>query len=551
MHTPGTIRIAVIGAGPRGLGALEALAARLPQTGTTVEVEIFDPDPHPGAGPNFDPTQSPLALLNLPVRSVSLRQREGLAQPFPDFAQWRNGADDETFPPRADLGAYLNARLTHLRATAPAGMRLRLRDIRVDRIDPATPGWRIAAGGTVFGPFDEVLIAPGQPDTAPDPQIARWRDHADRHGLDLLPAYPDAALRAAAEGWAGRKVAVRGLGLSTLDVLRFLTLGLGGRIEDGRYIASGREPARIFPFSLDGQPPMPKPADAAQDARYDPLPAETDAFETALARAIDSPAKTALPPIAEALRRPAERILQRVGGDVAAARPWLETECTRPGTQETRAPADALAAGIAMARGQQVPSAGYVIGQVWRKWQDAFRRGFNTGGCAPDTAAALIGFDEGLKRYSYGPPVSSAEELRTLIAADRVQLCVVDDPDICLVPEGWQLQDGTATTCVSAMVDAVLPAPALEGLAAPALAALRDGGVLSPVADGLGARTDPDAQVIGTDGAARAGLCLLGRPALGSTAAVDSIHDCFGASADRWAAGVVHRADARRPASVA
>jgi len=40
---------------------------------------------------------------------------------------------------------------------------------------------------------------------------------------------------------------------------------------------------------------------------------------------------------------------------------------------------------------------------------------------------------------------------------------------------------------------------------------------------------------------ASAGLCLLGRLALGSVVAADSLHDCFGEASHRWAEGVVDR----------
>ena len=55
-----TGRIAIIGMGPRGLGALEALATRLHarpmpvQSVQPIQVDIFDPFTAPGAGPNFE-----------------------------------------------------------------------------------------------------------------------------------------------------------------------------------------------------------------------------------------------------------------------------------------------------------------------------------------------------------------------------------------------------------------------------------------------------------------------------------------------------------------
>lgn len=513
--------IAIIGMGPRGLGAAEALAARA----EGLCVEVFEPLRPCGAGPNFSPDESPLCLLNLPVREVRI---DGGA-----FGDWLGG-EPEAFPPRAALGRFFAQRF---KAVATRLDPVIHRD-RVEAAERREGGWWLRAGGRTHGPFDELLLTQGQPESAPDPQLARWRAHAEAHGLPLLPAYPGTTLAEAARGWAGQVVGVRGLGLSTLDVLRLLTLGQGGRFEGGAYIRSGREPERIVPFSLDGQAPAPKPADAGVDAGLAPREAETAAFAEALAEAGGMAAEAAL----ERLCRPLEAPVARLAGVAEAeVRRWLEAERRAPGSQEVRSAVAALEAHVAMARGGR-PDIGYALGQVWRKWQNALRRGFNPARMAPETAAALLGFDDGLKRFSYGPPLRSAEELLALTRAAVVDLRAVDDPDIGLVPEGWVLDGEAATLRAGAMVDAVLPAPALAPVIEPLLAGLRDAGWLHPLAEGLGAATAADGRVLGRDGRPAPGLALLGRMASGSVIAVDSVHDCFGAAATRWAEGVAGRA---------
>ena len=47
--------------------------------------------------------------------------------------------------------------------------------------------------------------------------------------------------------------------------------------------------------------------------------------------------------------------------------------------------------------------------------------------------------------------------------------------------------------------------------------------------------------MIGRDGTPIPHLCLLGRMSLGSVIAVDSLHDCFGEAAKRWAKGMAER----------
>lgn len=512
--------LAIIGSGPRALGALEALA----RTGLAAEVTLFDPQPHPGAGPNFAPGQSDLMLLNIPLRAIDLPPAPVAG--FPDLTDWLRDADPETYPPRADLGAWLAARFDALVQHGPLRI-THCRDV-ITSIAPLDGGWQMAGRR-----FDAVLLTPGQPATAPDDQLARWQDHAARTGAGLLPVYPDTTLLPAARDWAGAQVGVRGLGLATLDALRLLTEGLGGRFEADRYLRSGCEPARILPFSLNGLPPFPKPATAALDAALDPTATETAAFEAALAQALTLPPDAALRALCASLADAAARILGTRPDD------WLAAERAAPGSQHTDGPVDTLRAAIAMARGEAPPDAGHVIGALWRKWQNPLRRGFNPARLPDPTAEALIGFDEGLKRYSYGPPLSAAERLLALIGAGLVDLRATDDPDIRLTLQGWQLHEGDTRAEVTAMVDAVLPSPRLDTLSDPLFADLRARGLIVPAGEGMGARLAPDGRLIGADGHPVTGLALLGRMGLGSVIAVDSIHDCFGAAATRWAKGVM------------
>lgn len=511
-----TRTIALIGAGPRALGALEALA-RLPGPARP-RVTLFDPTPWPGAGANFAPDQSVLCLLNVALRGIDLP-----ASPvgFPDLADWLGACDPDRYPQRAELGAYLMARLAALIEGGPLAV---VRDARrIDRIAPDAGGWRVGDAR-----FDQVLLVPGQPRSRPDDQLARWMAHRpDR----VVPAYPDHRLLRRAQGWAGRTVAVRGLGLSTMDVLRLLTEGLGGRFRDGTYHRSGREPARILPFSLDGLPPFPKPGSQALDRALDPLPEETDAFRRALDHALTLPPDAAAEALIPAMARAAARIL---GCDPAIPAAWLRQEIRDPASQHRGGPRALLDHGIAMASGRAAPDAGYVIGALWRKWQNPLRRAFNPADPPAPTAKALIALDEGLKRYSYGPPLDMSERLAALIDAGLVDPRAADDPDIMLTDRGWRLEGATRAEA-DVMVDAVLPPPALDRLDDPLLLDLRRRGLARAHPAGPGLDAGADGVLIGDRGPVP-GLAALGRITMGRVIAADSIHDCFGAAADRWAA---------------
>ncbi|WP_323770932.1 FAD/NAD(P)-binding protein [Antarctobacter sp.] len=535
-----TARIAVIGLGPRGLGALESLAAKSQGGAVPLAVDVFDTYPACGAGPNFDPDESPICLLNIPMRDISIRppafSRCG------SFADWlTNAPGPDTFPTRANLGRYLDARLADLKDLGI--LKLARSTHHVEALHRDSNGWMLRVDDQLRGPYAEVLLTVGQPEVTPDDQLADWQEHTSQSAGALAQAYPAKQLIAAASHWTGKTVAIRGLALSAFDVLRALTTAQGGRFDQGRYQASGQEPARILPFSLDGKPPYPKPGTEALDARFDPLPEETAIFEKAIAKAARATPGKAQAHLTAALVPVVSRIMRDCGAanerDVVSD--WLDTEWSSPGEQESEGPQETLQLGISIASGASAPTIGYTVGQVWRKWQDALRSGFNSARTSPDTAKVIVGFDEGLKRYSYGPPLSSSLELAALIDAGLVDLALAADPDIQMTEAGWTLENGHLSKAASVMVDAVLPSPDLPSVTQSLVAGLANDGFLSPIADGLAAHTVEDGQLIGADGQIMPGLCLLGRLALGSVVAADSLHDCFGASGERWAEGVITR----------
>lgn len=544
MSSSKKLRLAVVGFGPRALGALEALATRSIEQDNTVQIDIYDPFRWPGSGPNYDPDQSDMCILNIPVRVVDYEPPDFMSSRIKPFLEWSAGRyQPDDFPPRSDIGTYLHERFQALKHAAGDTLAITHSTVKITGLEQQSNGWWVTSEGKRHGPYDEVLLALGQPETSPDPQLGRWIKHAAENELELLPAYPANTLIAAAKNWNNRTVAIRGLGLSTLDVIRMLTTGLGGKFISGRYEPSGREPRKLIPFALNGQPPAAKPATNALDKRFDPTDEETDLFASALSATVSSQPDAALRLICNAMIKPTVRILSEFDSPETEedVRIWLEIERSEPGAQEVRDAVDILKSDIEMAHGRTPPSVGYVAGQVWRKLQDELRSCFNQSQHEVDTANAIIGLDEGLKRFSYGPPVFAAEELLTLINDGVVSLCTVDDPAIILGGNGWQLIEGDDLMTASAMVDAVLPSPSLDSTADPLLLDCIAAGLMKPLAEGLGAHTLPDGQLIGVTGDAVPGLCMLGRLTLGSVIAVDGLDDCFGPSTTRWADGVIER----------
>ena len=539
-HTKPEPRIAIVGMGPRSLGALEALAARMSTNDAPLNVDGFDPYPAVGAGPNFDPDELSVCRLNIPMRDIEIRPptftRCG------SFAEWlKDAPGPNSFPTRADLGRYLQARYDDLKAQR--SLAIKHHPIAVTDLAQANGGWMLRAADTWHGPYSEALLSLGQPEVQPDEQLAEWQEHVAHSDASLEQAYPAKNLLSKAKGWSGRTVAIRGMALSAFDALRVLTTLQGGKFDGATYVASGEEPLRIIPFSLDGKPPFPKPETETLDARFEPTKEETEEFCKRIAAAAIVAPQQAQELLTDALLPVVTRLMQEFETDATKAdiAKWLETEWSDPASQEEEGPLEILRYGIEIAQGARAPSIGYTVGQVWRKWQDALRQGFNPVDTPPDTAEAIVGFDESLKRYSYGPPISSSRELAALIDAGIVDLDFAADPDIELTQGGWSLKSDKGTIDVDVMIDTVMPSPDLSVLRPPLPVGLIEQGRLCPISAALAAHTAQDGQLLGQDGQSTLGLCLLGRLALGSVVAADSLHDCFGEASHRWAKGVIER----------
>ncbi|MFN3663815.1 FAD/NAD(P)-binding protein [Yoonia sp.] len=509
------MHIAIVGFGPRGLAAAECVLARTPD----LRIEIFDPCAVPAAGPNFMPDEPDECLLNLPLRAVDLPPPAGAAgTSFHDFVAHDLGRspDPDLYPPRNMLGRYLSARLHRLRQRHP--------DAMTHHAGLVTDAWRDGQGWWLMladapiGPFDALLLAPGQPLSRADDQLALWQNFAVNQGFEVTPAYPGRTLTAAATRWAGKTIAIRGLGLSTCDVVAMLSIGLGGKLVDGRYERAGQEPRLIVPFSRDGLPPMPKPA-LKTELRYALRPREHARLVATIRDAIGGGPVQARQTIAAALAPPATRIS---GQDADA---WLATEVDPEADHPAKDPVAFLQDAIAMAEGRMAPSVEYATGQIWKALQSDLRVIFHETDGDPDTRAAIINIDQGLKRVTYGPPLVSARLLLALVRAGLVRLGLADAPDIALTDQGWVLD---ADVTAQVMIDAVLPAPKLSQLDDPLIRSLLRKGHLraDPATDGI---------LLGRGGSAGQDLHVLGRLGEGSSIATDSIHDCFGITTRAWA----------------
>ncbi|HEY8296122.1 MAG TPA: FAD/NAD(P)-binding protein, partial [Micrococcaceae bacterium] len=286
-----TVRVAIVGAGPRGTSVLERLLARVaatPEQLPALVIDLIDPFPA-GPGHVWRTDQSRLYLMNtqsfyptlVPGGELSAASLTKLS-----FDEWRvaqRAAPDESlsqedaaelatlestgFPSRALYGRYLRWTFEQLTAQLPAGVTLREHRTDATAIRPTAgedavgPSVRSVAGPTAAGGYavdladgtrlvaDRVVLALGHLPSRLGPEQELLAAGAAKAGLRYWPpAVPNDV------DWdalpAGQPVLVRGMGLNFFDVLGQLTEGRGGNfVETGlpagealRYQPSGREP---------------------------------------------------------------------------------------------------------------------------------------------------------------------------------------------------------------------------------------------------------------------------------------------------------------------
>lgn len=296
------MRVGLVGGGPRALWAAEELFALFRDNDLPLSIVCWDPE-EPGAGRVYRADQPLCWRLN--VRSDIVRTRLGsfsdwlesrqshdrkvivdgvgaeqadirrLASPFSGKCEMALSGEDKIFPPRALVGEFLRMSWLELaREFKDVGGQNELRHVcaRVEDIHSADDGCRIEVANNLDEIVDEALIVTGH--------AATWRGRWE----GAIAANDFAALNSIK---ADSDVVVRGMALTFIDTCLALTEARGGRFvpdhrsEDGgqicgmhpnpaatpeerarklRYIPSGKEPSRIFPFSRSAKLMSIKPA---------------------------------------------------------------------------------------------------------------------------------------------------------------------------------------------------------------------------------------------------------------------------------------------------
>ncbi|MFI5681468.1 FAD/NAD(P)-binding protein [Streptomyces cellulosae] len=255
-HRPSVV---IVGAGPRGSGLIERIAANAPELYAASGLDLHLVDPHPpGAGRIWRAAQSPLLWMNSHAEDVTMFTDEtvtmhGPVAEGPTLHEWA-GIDGRTFADRQLQGAYL--RWFHERAVAalPPSVTVHHHPRRALRVSGPREGRQQVwlEGRPRPLPADLVVLALGHLDAELDPDQDELAVYARAHGLVHLP--PDFTADSDLSPLApGEPVLVRGFGLAFVDLMVLLTEGRGGRYEGDTYVPSGREPV-LYVGSRRGVP---------------------------------------------------------------------------------------------------------------------------------------------------------------------------------------------------------------------------------------------------------------------------------------------------------
>lgn len=264
-----TIKVGIIGAGPRGLTVLERLVANeRTKKSADITVYLFDPN-EPGVGCH-DPDQSDFLLVNTVAGQITLFSDAsvvgaGPVMEGPSFFQWLqenptrklDTISPDAYYSRGLFGRYLNWVYQHLCSLAPPHVNIQFVNAAVIGAKRSPDySWSLDTEDASFQ-VNFLFLTTGhtkpaglsaQAVTSSNGFLCETTVVGDPYPVRERLSFVTPAMT----------IGVEGMGLTTFDVLSELTVGRGGRfiIEASgqqRYVPSGNEP-RLITFSRSGLP---------------------------------------------------------------------------------------------------------------------------------------------------------------------------------------------------------------------------------------------------------------------------------------------------------
>ncbi|MEY8848767.1 FAD/NAD(P)-binding protein [Psychroserpens sp. XS_ASV72] len=562
-------RLAIIGLGPRGLYALENLLIELCENDKQIHIEVFEPNDQPGAGQVWNTNQSNSNWINITERALSgitkrpeIKYHNITIESFASYHEWCNFSLDkeeaDTFPPRNKMGRYLHERFNSLEKGLLKTQLYKRHQQTITTIEPKDKLLKLTASKNQVYTFDEVLLTIGHQPTELSDQLNAFITHANKNENCSVfsEAYPVEQLNDL-KNKQNINIGIRGFGLASIDVIRYLVKNNFGDFKlknpvtkKLEYSASKDQNLKIVPFSLDGLPLAPKPLNKIIDDWYKPSDSELKNLEKELTFFTRSEKKVE---DLDFLVSPVSKIATRVYCDLkdkAIDHSFKSKKIYHKISsflkhdnysdvliQDESVPTyELMRSYVNMALGTQKTSLDYCVWQVWRHCQPTFYKVFSYSKLKDEVLKKVIALDERSKRFSYGPPIESMQQLIALVDEGILDLNYTKDPEIKLTENGFLLNNETQKSIeVSVMINSVLDPPELLKVNSNIVTDLLKNDLVKPIHSDLGIETDENAYVKSKIENFGTPIAVLGRLAKGSVMGVDAILECFGDRIENWA----------------
>ncbi|WP_179344930.1 FAD/NAD(P)-binding protein [Winogradskyella ursingii] len=561
-------QLAIIGMGPRGLYALERLIINLGHLDKTLEIYIFEPSNTPGAGTIWNVDQPDSNWINITERAlIGIKERPKFEysnltiKRFPSYHEWcgfkQSSTKPDNFPPRNKLGRYLFERFTALVKDIKHLHHFHIVKEFVQHVE--------AKDGKIFiqthnknWTCDDVLLTIGHQPTKLSTQIKSWVKHAEKNlNTEVFTEpYPVTQLKNY-KNKTDINIGMRGFGLAMIDIMRYLAINNYGNFKvtnpctfETVYYKVNSQNLKLVPFSLDGLPLAPKPLNQKIDNWF--LPSnKTLSWFTKKIDAVTQSQKSVnnidllIEPMAKIVAQIFINLNKKAKNhDLDSTEveqvilEWLRNDNFKHALilNTDLSTYKQIESFIGMALGEAKITLDFCIGQVWRHCQPRFYKTFTHAQIDEGILNKVVELDERIKRYSYGPPIESMQQLLALVDAEVLTLNYVHDPKISAIDKGWELKNkkNEIIHC-SVLVNSVIDPPKLLDTDSKIIEHLLENNLIKPIHSELGIETQPDAYIKTAENETIVPIAVLGRLAKGSVIGVDAILECFGDTVKDWA----------------
>ncbi|MDT0295048.1 FAD/NAD(P)-binding protein [Mesonia ostreae] len=263
-----TFHIGIVGLGSKGLFGFERLLANLKSIKfASIEIHLFNATNLFATGWIYDPKQPDYLKMNYPNIYISLeppKEPPALIKIL-SFSQWqankyKTSAEevDYAIASRKEVGAYFHHYFTKLCASSPKNIKIHKHLAKVLSIQNIDEKYSVQTDRKNWKSpcFSSLLITTGH---SPSISSKLQKPYPKQDNIPFI--YPvNEKLNFILPN---ASIACKGMGLTAIDAILALTEGRGGEFDsknkqEWKYEKSGKEPLKIYPFSISGIPIVPR-----------------------------------------------------------------------------------------------------------------------------------------------------------------------------------------------------------------------------------------------------------------------------------------------------